>query len=301
VAKAGHRRGQSLALSAPSFPDTGQRARRFLAAARSQPSPSRPLPIRNFGLCGGFLPRHDLSRPAPDRFETCSPYEVSGPADHMPSHRQKEFTGAGRFGTPPLPAAVRDERSGKLRSDTCLCRCAQSSDNRLSRATSASETPRRARARLPCTRDHQAGPISTVRHLHHPVVPGGQSLSQPLVFRCSSSGRRTRPPSGRVRQVTRKSPINGFRATARRRRPVIPVLGEHAVLWSPAVGLLIPSRARTRDRVVSAAISPTGRIVLARGRQPRPAARAILKEGPNQHNRNRQCDHDRVLTAAEAP
>jgi hypothetical protein len=124
VAKAGHRRGQSLALSAPSFPDTGQRARRFLAAARPQPSPSRPLPIRNFGLCGGFLPRHDLSRPAPDRFETCSPYEVSGPADHMPSYRQKEFTGAGRFGTPPLPAAVRDERSGKLRSDTCLCRCA---------------------------------------------------------------------------------------------------------------------------------------------------------------------------------
>jgi len=124
-------------------------------------------------------------------------------------------------------------------------------------------------------------------------------LSQPLVFRCSSSGRRTRPPSGRVRQVTGKSPINGFRATARRRRPVIHVLGEHAVLWSPAVGLLIPSRARTRDRVGS--YLPTGRIVLARGRQPRPAARAILKEGPNQHNRNRQCDHDRVLTAAEAP
>jgi hypothetical protein len=28
----------------------------------------------------------------------------------------------------------------KLRSDTCLCRCAQSSDNRLARATSGSET-----------------------------------------------------------------------------------------------------------------------------------------------------------------
>jgi hypothetical protein len=215
VAKAGHRRGQSLALSAPSFPDTGQRARRFLAAARSQPSPSRPLPIRNFGLCGGFLPRHDLSRPAPDRFETCSPYEVSAPADHMPSHRQKGFTGAGRFGTPPLPAAVRDERSGKLRSDTCLYRCAQSSDHRLSRATSASETPRRARARLPCTRDHQAGPISTVRHLHHPVVPGGQSLSQPLVFRCSSSGRRTEATQRAGQAGDKEKPNQWFQGDGR--------------------------------------------------------------------------------------
>ena len=89
---------------------------------------------------------------------------------------------------------------------------------------------------------------------------------------------------------------------------MIHVLGDHAVLWSPAVGLLIPPA--LERAIVSAAISlrdrvgsylPTGRIVLARGRQPRPAARAILKEGPNQHNRNRQCDHDRVLTAAEAP
>jgi hypothetical protein len=73
-------------------------------------------------------------------------------------------------GSDPLPCPRSLEmRVRELRSDACLCRCAQSSDNRLSRATSASETPRRARARLPCTRDHQAGPISTTRHLHHPL------------------------------------------------------------------------------------------------------------------------------------
>jgi hypothetical protein len=70
--------------------------------------------------------------------------------------------------------------------------------------------------------------------------------------------------------------------------------------FPPALERAIVSAAISlRDRVGS--YLPTGRIVLARGRQPRPAARAILKEGPNQHNRNRQCDHDRVLTAAEAP